>query len=80
MKNHLLTIALLLIAGAAFTFRFFTDNTAQRVCDILAFALPTMAAIVEIFLAEKGNNKFVDELKKRPIFEYLDKKSVDDRK
>ena len=71
MKNHILTIILLLVAGAAFTLRFFTDNTTQSICDILAFALPTLAAIVEIIIAEKGNRKFADELKKRPPFEYL---------
>lgn len=37
MKNHILTIMLLLVAGTDFTLRFFTDSTTQNVCDILAF-------------------------------------------
>ncbi len=80
MKNHILTIMLLLVAGTAFTLRFFTDSTTQNICDILAFALPTLAAIVEIIIAEKGNRKFADELKKQPPFEYLSEEEYERRK
>lgn len=71
MKNHILTVILLAIAACAFTFRFFTEDTAQGICDILSFALPTLAAIVEIIVSERGNKRFEEELKKRPPFEYL---------
>ena len=80
MKDHVLTIILLLVAAIAFTLRFFTENTAQNICDILAFAVPTLAAIVEISVAEKGNRKFADELKKRPPFEYLSEEEYERRK
>ena len=80
MKNHILTITLLAIAACAFTFRFFTEGTAQSVCDILAFALPTLAAIVEMIVAERGNKKFEEELKKRPPFEYLSEDEYERRK
>lgn len=80
MKNHIWTIILLLIAGVSFTIRYFTDKTTQNICDILAFALPTLAAIVEIIVAEKGNKKFADELKKRPPFEYLSAEEYERRK
>lgn len=80
MKNHILTIALLVIAAIAFTFRFFAQDTIQSVCDILAFALPTLVAIVEIFVEENGNKKFSDELKKRPPFEYLSEEEYERRK
>ena len=80
MKNHLLTIMLLLVAGTSFTLRFFTENTEQNICDILAFALPTLVAIVEIIIAEKGNKKFADELKKRPPFEYLSEEEFERQK
>ena len=63
-----------------FTLRFFTENTAQNICDILAFALPTLAAIVERIIAEKGNKKFADELKKRPPIEYLSEEEYERRK
>ena len=58
MNNHLLTIVLLVIAAIAFTFRFFAKETIQSYCDFLAFALPTLAAIVEIIVAERGNKRF----------------------
>ena len=80
MKNHILTIMLLLVAGTAFTLRFFTDSTTQNICDILAFALPTLAAIVEIIVAERGNKRFEKELKKRPPFELLSEEEYERRK
>lgn len=80
MKNHILTIVLLLIAATAFTLRYFANDTIQSVCDILAFALPTLAAVVEIIVAERGNMKFAEELKKRPPFEYLSEDEYERRK
>ena len=80
MKNHILTIMLLLVAGTSFTLRFFIDSTTQNICDILAFALPTLAAIVEIIVAERGNKRFEKELKKRPPFELLSEEEYERRK
>ena len=80
MRNHILTIALLVIAAIAFTFRFFAEETIQSYCDILAFALPTLAAIVEIIVAERGNKRFAEELRKRPPFELLSEEEYERRK
>lgn len=70
----------MVIAAIAFTYRFFAEETIQSYCDILAFALPTLVAIVEIIVAEKGNKKFSVELKKRPPFEYLSEEEYERRK
>ena len=80
MKNHIITIILLLLAAISFASRFFVKDSYQELFDILAFALPTFAAIVEIIVAEKGNKKFTDELKKRPPFEYLSEEEYERRK
>ena len=80
MRNHLLTIALLVIAAIAFTCRFFAEETIQSYCDILAFALPTLAAIVEIIVVERENKRFAEELKKRPPFELLSEEEYERRK
>jgi len=80
MKNHILTIVLLLIAGAAFTLRFFTEGTTQSACDIFAFALPTVAAIVEIVVSERNGKKIKAEIKKRAVWETLTQKEYERRK
>jgi len=80
MKNHIITIVLLVLAACAFTLRYFTEGTIQGVCDVLAFAFPTLGAIVEIFVAEKGNRKMAEELKKRPPFEQLTEEEYERRK
>lgn len=63
MKNHLFTIILLAVAAVAFTLRFFVREDCQTYCDIAAFALPTIAAIVEIVLAEKSGKHMEKEVK-----------------
>ena len=69
----------MVIAAIAFTLRFFAEDTIQSVCDILAFALPTLAAIVEIIVSEKASRKVNDEIQKRPVREYLSQEEYDRR-
>lgn len=64
MKKHIITFILLLIAAIAFILRFFLEETLQNYCDIAAFALPTMAALVEVILAEKSGKETEKEIKK----------------
>lgn len=80
MKNHILTIALLVIAAIAFTFRFFAQDTIQSVCDILSFALPTLAAIVEILVSEKSSKRIESEIKHRAKWETLSQEEYERRK
>lgn len=80
MKNHIITIILLLLAAVSFASRFFIKDSYQELFDILAFALPTLAAIVEIVVAERGNKRFAEELKKRPPFELLTEEDYEMRK
>ena len=80
MKSHLLTIILLLIATIAFGLRFTVEGWMLSLCDILAFALPTLAAIVEIIVSEKASRKLNDEIKKRAVWEYLSQEEYDRRK
>lgn len=63
MKNHLVTIILLVIAAIMFALRFFVSDDCQTYCDVAAFALPTIAAIVEIVLAEKSGNQTKKQIK-----------------
>lgn len=80
MKNHILTIVLLLVACIAFTLRFCTKDTIQSVCDILAFGLPTLAAIFEIIVSERSAKKMKEEIKKRAIFEPITQEDYERRK
>lgn len=45
------------MAALAFVLRFLVAENWQDSCDIAAFALPTLAALVEIFLAEKSSKE-----------------------
>ena len=63
MKRHLFTIILLLLAAIAFVVRFCVEDKWQICCDVLAFTLPTLAALVEIFLAEKSEKRTATEIK-----------------
>ncbi|SDG63369.1 hypothetical protein SAMN04487901_106138 [Prevotella communis] len=68
MSRHIVTIILLLAAAVAFVLRFLVADKWQDSCDIAAFALPTVAALVEIFLAEKNSKeteKQIAELKEK---------------
>ena len=71
MKTHLVTIILLILAVLAFGLRFFVGDSNVVVCDIAAFALPTLAAIVEIVLSEKSGKKIQEEISKRPIWKSM---------
>ena len=77
MKNHIATIILLLLAAVAFALRFFVKECLQTYCDILAFALPTVAAIVEIVLSEQSSNKLKEEIEKRAVWESLTEEELD---
>ncbi len=57
MKNHITTIILLLLAVVAFALRFFVADNYQNCYDIIAFALPMLAALMEIYLSEKSNKE-----------------------
>ena len=80
MKHHLITVLLLLVAALAFVLRYYVNEKVQAWCDILAFALPTLAAVVEIILSERSGKKIEEELKKRPPFEYLSEEEYERRK
>ena len=80
MKNHILTIILLLLAVVAFVLRFFLDEQYLLFCDIVAFALPTLAAIAEIIIAERSGKKMEQEIQKRAIWETLTQEEYDKRK
>ena len=54
MRNHIITIILLLFAVIAFAMRSFVAEEWQNYCDIAAFVLPTCAAVVEMILTEKS--------------------------
>lgn len=80
MKQHLITIFLLLVATFAFVLRYFVNEHVQEWCDVQAFALPTLAAVVEMILSERSGRKIEEELKKRPPFEYLSEEEYERRK
>ncbi len=63
MKNHKSSIILLLLAAVAFAFRFFLEENHQDYCDIVAFALPMLAALMEIYLSEKNNSEAEKRIK-----------------
>lgn len=64
MRNHIITIILLLIAVMSFLMRFFVDVEWQNYCDIASFVLPTFAALVEIVISEKNNRVTEEKIKK----------------
>ncbi len=64
MKNHLVTIILLLIATVAFVLQFFVKDCLRHYCDIVAFAFPSIVAIVEIVVAERASKETNQQIKK----------------
>lgn len=64
MKNHIPTIILLILAAVAFALRFFLEEGLQLYCDIAAFALPTVAAVVEIVVTERSGKETEKQIKK----------------
>lgn len=63
MRNHIMTITLLFIAVIVFALRFFVAENHQDYCDIVAFALPMLAALMEIYLSEKNNSEAEKRIK-----------------
>lgn len=80
MKNHILTFILLLLAVVAFVLSFYLDNNFVLFCDVAAFALPTLAALVEIVVSERSGKKMEVEIKKRAIWEHLSPEEFERRK
>lgn len=64
MKNHIFTIILLILAGMAFALRFFVSEDWLNYCDVAAFALPTLAAVVEIIVSERSGKETEKQIKK----------------
>ena len=64
MRNHFITIILLIIAAIAFTLRYFVAEACQNICDIAAFVLPTCAAVVEIVVSEMNGRVTEEKIKK----------------
>ena len=64
MKNHILTIILLILAGVAFALRFFVSEDWLNYCDVAAFALPTLAAVVEIIVSGRSGKETEKQIKK----------------
>lgn len=77
MKNHIATFILLLLAAVAFALRFYVEEDLQIYCDIVAFALPTITAIVEMVLSEQSSKKLKEEIEKRAIWESLTQEEYD---
>ena len=73
MKKHLCTIILLLIAIVAFLFGFKVSGICKTVCDLMAFALPTIAAVVEVMLSEKSSRRIEEEFNKIYIYKEKNK-------
>ena len=64
MKKHLLTVILLSLAVVAFVLRFFVVDKWENCCDIIAFALSSIAALVEIILTERNGKITETEINK----------------
>ena len=64
MKNHIFTIIILILAGVAFALRFFVSEDWLNYCDVAAFALPTLAAVVEIIVSERSGKETEKQIKK----------------
>lgn len=64
MKNHIITIIILILAGVAFALRFFVSKDWLNYCDVAAFALPTLAAVVEIIVSERSGKETEKQIKK----------------
>ena len=80
MKSHFLTIILLLTATIAFGFRFAVDGWMLSLCDTLAFAMPTLAAIIEIVHSGRTSKKMNVEIQKRAVCEHLSQEEYERRK
>lgn len=64
MKKHIITIVLLILAAIAFVLSLYFEQEKRFYCDVVAFLFPTIAALVEIILAEKSGKVMEKEIKK----------------
>lgn len=71
MKNHLVTLILLLLAVIAFGLKFFVSDSFAIAFDITAFVLAIFAAIAEIVLSERGMKKIKNEIDNIAVWETL---------
>lgn len=71
MKNHLVTLILLLLAVIAFGLKFFVSDSFTDVFDVVAFVLAIFAAIAEIVLSERGMKKIKNEIDNIAVWETL---------
>lgn len=77
MKTHILTFLLLALAAITFVIGFSVDDELKQCCDIVAFSFPTIAAVVEIVLAERSTKALLNELSKRPVWHDLTQEEFD---
>lgn len=80
MKNHLISILLLFLAAVAFVMRFILSENCHVYCDIIAYILPTLVAIMEMVIAERDSSKVDEELKKRPVWKSLSQEEYEKMK
>ena len=71
MKNHLVTIILLVLAVIAFGLKFFANDSFAIVFDITAFVMAVIAAIAEMVLSERGMAKIKNEIDNIAVWETL---------
>jgi len=70
MRKHIGTFFLLVVAVVSFGMRFFVEDEWQNCCDIVAFVLSTMAALVEIVISErigKTTDEKIQKLKDKQL-------------
>lgn len=77
MKTHIPTFLLLTFAAISFVVGFFVKKEQKQYCDIVAFSLPTIAAVVEVCLAKRSNKTLRNQLSKRPIWNNLSQDDYD---
>lgn len=77
MKHHIPTIILLLLAIMAFVLHYFMEGTWLGICNIAAFALPTIATVMEIILSVGNHRKMDEELKRRAVWKALSQEEYD---
>ena len=77
MRAHILTFILLTLAASAFIVSFHVNNEIKRYCDFVAFSFPTIAAVVEVVLAERSTKALRNELSKRPVWHSLSQEEYD---
>lgn len=64
MKNHIITIILLVVAVIAFVMHFLVKENVRVYFDVATFVFPTFAALVEIVVSEKKGKVTEAKIKK----------------